>query len=156
MKIAIGSDHRGFLLKQAILPFLEELGHQSQDMGCNSYDAVDYPDVAKKVAGAVAGGEADYGVLICSTGIGMSIAANKVPGVRAALCSDRLGARMARQHNNANVLCIGGGMIGEKLAREITTEYLSTDFEGGRHARRVGKIRRLENISRPKDSGSLE
>ena len=149
MRIAVGSDHRGFLLKQAIMPLLEELGHESEDMGCHSSAAVDYLDVAAKVAGAVAGGEADYGVLICGTGIGMSIAANKVPGVRAALCSDPLGARMARQHNDANVLCMGSGLMGEQLAREITMEYLSAKFEGGRHAHRVGEIRQLENNPRP-------
>ena len=145
MRIAIGSDHRGFQLKQAIVPVLVELGHEYQDLGCYSNDSVDYPDVAENVAGAVAKGEADCGVLICGTGIGMSISANKVPGVRAALCSDPISARMARQHNDAQVLCMGGAMVGEWMAKEITTAYLSAEFEGGRHARRVGKIRRLEN-----------
>ncbi len=148
MRIAIGSDHRGYHLKQSVVPLLSELGHQHQDMGCHGTDSVDYPDVAEKVAVAVARGEADYGVLICANGIGMSISANKVPGVRAALCSDPISARMARQHNDANVLCIGGEIIGELVAKEITTAYLSAEFEGGRHARRVGKIRRLENSSR--------
>ncbi len=144
-RIAIGSDHRGFLLKKAIIPLLAELGHDSHDMGCYNGDPIDYPDVAEKVAIAVANGEADYGVLICGTGTGMSISANKVPGVRAALCTDPMSAQMARRHNDANVLCLGGEMIGEWLAKEITAAYLSAEFEGGRHARRVEKISRLDN-----------
>ena len=145
MRIAIGSDHRGFALKQSIVALLEEMGHQTEDSGCYSSDSVDYPDVAEKVAGSVGKGEADYGVLICGTGIGMSIAANKVPGVRAALCSDPSSAVMARQHNDANVLCMGGAMIGEWVAQEITKAYLDAGFEGGRHARRVEKITRLDS-----------
>ena len=156
MRIAIGSDHRGFPLKQAIVPLLTELGHQFQDMGCYDRDSVDYPDVAEKVAEAVAKGESDCGVLICATGIGMSISANKVPGIRAALCSDPISARMTRQHNDANILCMGGEMIGELLAKEIATVYLSSEFEGGRHARRVGKIRRLENTSLPRSTHTQE
>ena len=144
-RIAIGSDHRGFLLKQAIIPLLAELGHDPHDMGCYNVDPIDYPDVAEKVARVVANGEADYGVLICGTGTGMSISANKVPGVRAALCTDPMSAQMARRHNDSNVLCLGGAMIGEWLAGEITAAYLSAEFEGGRHARRVEKISRLEN-----------
>ena len=132
-----------------MLMLLEGLGHQPDDMGCYSRDPVDYPDVAGNVARAVSEGRADRGILICGTGIGMSIAANKVPRVRAALCSDPATARLARQHNDANVLCMGGSIIGEWLAREIVEAYLSADFEGGRHARRVGKIRQLENISVP-------
>ena len=156
MRIAIGCDHRGFPIKQAILPLLAELGHQYQDMGCYSGDSVDYPDIAQEVARAVTKGEANHGVLICGTGIGMSITANKVPGVRAALCSDPMSARMARQHNDANVLCIGGAVIGEWLAREITTAYLSSGFEAGRHTRRVDKICRLERSSWPSDTQSQE
>lgn len=149
MRIAIGSDHRGFTLKKAILPVFTELRYECQDMGCYSTDSVDYPDVAAKVATAVANGDADHGVIICGTGIGMSITANKITGIRAALCSDPISARMARQHNNANVLCIGGAMIGEWLAKEITTAYLTAEFEGGRHAKRIEKIHNLENNSRP-------
>ena len=149
LRIAIGSDHRGFGLKAAIAPLLEELGHQYQDMGCYNSDSIDYPDVAESVARAVAEGQADYGVLICGTGIGMSITANKVPGIRAALCSDPVSAQMARQHNDSNVLCVGGAIVGELMAREITAAYLSAEFQGGRHARRVEKIRRLENNSLP-------
>ena len=145
MRIAIGSDHRGRQLKQAVVPLLEEMGHQWEDIGCHGSDPVDYPDVAEKVARSVAKGEADHGLLICGTGIGMSITANKVTGVRAALCSDPFSARMARQHNHANVLCLGGALLGEWLAREIVTAYLSSGFEGGRHARRVDKISHLEN-----------
>lgn len=145
MRIAIGSDHRGFALKQSIVSLLGEMGHQAEDAGCYSSDSVDYPDVAEKVAGAVGKGEADYGVLICGTGIGMSIAANKVPGVRAALCSDPFSAVMARQHNDANVLCMGGLMIGEWVAQEITKAYLDAGFEGGRHSHRVEKIMRLDS-----------
>ena len=150
--IAVGSDHRGFPLKRAIMPVIEDLGYRCLDMGCHSGDAVDYPDVAEKVARAIAGEEAGYGVLICGTGIGMSIAANKVPGVRAALCPDPLSAEMARQHNDSNILCMGGTMIGEWLAQEIVRAYLSTEFEGGRHARRVEKIRRLENGRLPQET----
>ena len=151
-RVAIGSDHRGFHLKQAIVPLVEELGYQCKDMGCYSTDSADYPDFAAKVAGAVSNGEADYGVLICGTGIGMSITANKVTGVRAALCADPMSARMAREHNDSNVLCMGGAMIGEWLAREITAAYLSAEFEGGRHTRRLEKIARLENSYRPSGS----
>ena len=156
VRIAIGSDHRGFPLKKAIVPLFEELGHQCLDMGCYSADPVDYPDVAEKVARAVANGEVDHGVLICGTGIGMSITANKVPGVRAALCSDPTSARLARQHNDATVLCMGGATIGEWQAREITAAYLSAQFEGGRHARRVGKITRLENGPGPRETQPQE
>lgn len=144
-RIAIGSDHRGLLLKQAIIPLLTELGHDSRDMGCYNGDSIDYPDIAEKVARAVAKGEADFGMLICGTGIGMSIAANKVPGVRAASCGDSMSAQMARRHNDSNVLCLGGEMIGEWLAKEIILAYLSAEFEGGRHVRRVDKISQLEN-----------
>jgi ribose 5-phosphate isomerase B len=149
-RIAIGSDHRGFALKEAIVPLLAELGHQHLDLGCHDGSSVDYPDIAERVATAVAKGEANCGVLICGTGIGMSITANKVPGIRAALCSDPMSAKMAREHNDANVLCMGGAMIGEWLAREITLAYLTSEFEGGRHARRVAKISRLESGSQLK------
>lgn len=144
-RIAIGSDHRGLPLKQVIISLLTELGHDSRDMGSYDGDPTDYPDIAEKVATTVAKREADYGMLICATGIGMSIAANKVPGVRAALCTDTVSAQMARRHNDSNVLCLGGEMIGEWLAKEITLAYLSAEFEGDRHARRVEKISQLEN-----------
>ncbi len=148
-RIAVGSDHRGLPLKQVIISLLTELGHDSRDMGSYNGDPIDYPDIAEKVATAVAKGEADYGMLICGTGIGMSIAANKIPGVRAALCTDTLSAQMARRHNDSNVLCLGGEMIGEWLAKEITLAYLSSEFEGGRHVPRVEKISQLENQLMP-------
>ena len=148
-RIAVGSDHRGLPLKQVIISLLTELGHDSRDMGSYNGEPVDYPDIAEKIATAVAKGEADYGLLICGTGIGMSIAANKVPGVRAALCTDTLSAQMARRHNDSNVLCLGGEMIGEWLAKEITLAYLSSEFEGGRHVPRVEKISQLENQLMP-------
>jgi ribose 5-phosphate isomerase B len=152
--VAIGSDHRGFHLKQSLLGLLAELGHQHQDMGCSSPEPVDYPDVAVKVATAVTRGEADRGVLICGTGIGMSISANKVPGIRAALCGEPSSARMARQHNDANVLCMGGAVVGEKLARAITVAYLTTEFEGGRHSRRLEKVSLLDGTLARQSPGS--
>lgn len=144
MRIAVGSDHRGFKLKQTALVVLGELGHQADDLGCYDEASVDYPDVAQKVAKAVSQEEADLGILLCSTGIGMSMTANKVPRVRAALCSEVVGARMARAHNDANILCMGGSFIGETSAREIIQIFLEGSFEGGRHARRVNKMTVLE------------
>jgi ribose 5-phosphate isomerase B len=146
-RIAIGSDHRGFLLKQTIMPFLRELGHSFHDFG--SYDSipVDYPDVAEKVGLAVAAGSSDQGILICGTGIGMCIAANKIRGVRAAMCHSTFEAERARRHNDANVLCLSGEGMDADLAREIVRTFLSTDFEGGRHSQRVEKIRGLETGS---------
>ena len=144
MRIAVGSDHRGFKLKQTALAVLGELEHQADDLGCYDETSVDYPDVAQKVAKAVSQEKADLGILICATGIGMSMTANKVQGVRAALCSEVFDARMARAHNDANILCMGGSFIGEALAREIIQTFLSGSFEGGRHARRVNKITALE------------
>ena len=145
MRIAIGSDHRGFALKQSLIDMFRELGHETDDVGPYDDDAVDYPDYAEKVAWAVSKGKADRGVLICGTGIGMSIAANKVPGVRAALCSDPFSARMAREHNDANVVCIGGTILGEWSAQETIKAYLEAEFEGGRHSRRVEKIGAIES-----------
>ena len=145
MRIAIGSDHAGFAMKQAIVGLLAELGHSYEDFGCFNSNSVDYPDIARPVAEAVSQKKFDHGILICSTGIGMSIVANKVHGIRAALCHDTFSARRAREHNNANVLCLGEWVIGQGLMREIVTTYLSTDFVGGRHARRVEKIHSLEH-----------
>ena len=119
-------------------------GHSYKDFGCYTTDSVDYPDIAKDVAGAVATGEFEYGILICNTGIGMSIAANKVKGTRAALCHDAFSAQRARQHNNANILCLGTGQ-GEDTVREIIGVFLSSTFEGGRHARRLSKIKDMED-----------
>lgn len=146
-RIAIGCDHRGFALKELIMPFLQKAGHSYQDFGCYSTEPVDYPDIAQKVGEAVASGNFDQGILICSTGIGMSIAANKIKGIRAALCHNTFAAQRARQHNDANVLCLGGEDIDTKSALAIVKTFLATDFEGGRHVQRVNKIRALEGDS---------
>jgi len=142
--IAIGCDHRGLALKQLIMPFLQKASHSYQDFGCYSTSPVDYPDIAQKVGRAVASGEFKQGILICSTGIGMCIAANKIKGIRAALCHNTFAAQRARQHNDANILCLGGEDIDTKSALEIVKTFLTTDFEGGRHVQRVTKIRALE------------
>ncbi len=139
MKIAIGCDHAGFKLKSALLGSVLK-AYDVVDMGTDSAQSVDYPDIAKPVAQAVANGEADYGILICGTGIGMSMAAGKVKGVRAARCSEPYSAEMSRRHNDANVLCFGARVIGIGMAEMIVEKWLSTPFDGGRHARRVGKI----------------
>ena len=146
-RIAIGCDHRGFALKELIMPFLQNAGYIYQDFGCYSTESVDYPDIAQKVGEAVASGNFDQGILICNTGIGMSIAANKIKGVRAALCCDVFAAQRARQHNDANVLCLRGEYIDTESALEIVKTFLATDFEGGRHVQRVNKIRALERDS---------
>jgi ribose 5-phosphate isomerase B len=143
-RIAIGCDHRGFALKELIISFLQNAGHSYQDSGCYSTVPVDYPDIAQKVGEAVASGNFAQGILICSTGIGMSIAANKIIGIRAALCHNTFAAQRARQHNDANVLCLRGENIDTESALEIVKTFLATDFEGGRHAQRVNKIRALE------------
>jgi ribose 5-phosphate isomerase B len=144
VRIALGCDHRGLELKTAIMGLLRELGHDYQDFGAYSSDSVDYPDIAGQVAEAVAGGEFEQGILICSSGIGMSIAANKVKGIRAALCCGTYGADRARRHNDANVLCLGQDAMDISSALDIVKVYLATDFEGGRHQRRLQKIRDLE------------
>ena len=144
MRIALGCDHRGLELKAAIKGLLRELGHDYHDFGTDSTDSVDYPDIAKKVAGVVARKEFEQGILICSSGIGMCIAANKVKGIRAALCCGTLGADRARRHNDANVLCLGQDSMDISSALDIVKVYLATDFEGGRHQRRLQKIRDLE------------
>lgn len=144
MKIAIGSDHAGYEMKEKIKSLLEEKGLTYQDMGTDSDESVDYPDFAYKVANGVAEDKFDKGILICGTGIGMSIAANKLEGVRAALCHDVFSARATRNHNNSNVLTIGSRIIGINLAEEIVKTWLGADFDGGRHERRVGKIDKIE------------
>ena len=141
--IAIGSDHAGYALKCEIIKHLEEKGVQYIDCGCNG-ESVDYPDIAEKTCAKVVSGEADKGILICGTGVGISISANKIKGIRAALCGDWYSAKYTRLHNDANVLCMGGRVIGAGLAAEITDMFLETEFEGGRHARRVDKIMKLE------------
>jgi ribose 5-phosphate isomerase B len=144
MRIALGCDHRGLKLKQVIIGLLTELGHDYQDFGCYTGDPVDYPDIAKQVAEAVISGKFEHGILICSSGIGMSIAANKVKGIRAALCCDTFGAERARRHNNANILCLGEDSVEPGAALDIVKVYLSSTFEGGRHLRRLEKIRSME------------
>lgn len=144
MRIAIGCDHRGLSLKQFILKLLDESKHTYEDFGCYTPESVDYPDIAKKVAEAVARGGFQCGILICDTGIGMSIAANKVKGIRAALCHDVSSACRARQHNDANILCLAAGK-GEDPMPEIVLTFLTTAFEGERHLRRVNKIKALES-----------
>ena len=144
MRIAIGCDHRGLNLKQFVIKLITEAEHSYKDFGCYATDSVDYPDIAKKVAEAVAKGDFNHGILICDTGIGMSIAANKVKGIRAALCYDAYAALRSRQHNNANILCLKGEDIEASLAIEIVRTYLGANFEGGRHVRRLDKIKALE------------
>lgn len=142
--IAIGSDHGGYALKVHILKYLEEKGYAYKDYGTFDDKSVDYPDYALPVAQAVAGGEAERGILICGTGIGIGIAANKVPGIRAALCHDSFSARASREHNNANILTMGERVIGPGLALDIVDIWLHTDFTGGRHKTRIDKIADIE------------
>ena len=140
MRIAIGSDHAGFALKEVLRPELEALGDTVTDFGTHSEQSMDYPDIAFPLAEAVAQGEFDLGVLICSNGVGPSIAANKVHGIRAALCHDVFSAKRARQHTNANVLCMGSWAIGRGAAWEVLRAFRDAEFEGGRHQRRLDKL----------------
>lgn len=142
--IAIACDHGGYALKEAVKAHLDELGLAWRDFGTNSTDSCDYPDYAAPAARAVGSGECDRGIVICTTGIGVSIVANKIPGVRCALCSDPLSAEMTRRHNDTNMLAMGAGIIGQNLALKIVDTWLGTAFEGGRHQRRVDKITALE------------
>ncbi|MBI4496461.1 MAG: ribose 5-phosphate isomerase B [Chloroflexi bacterium] len=146
MRIALGSDHAGFRLKQTVAEFLAEWSHEVEDYGCYDTLPVDYPDVAREVGLAVAEGRCDRGILVCSNGVGMSIAANKVQGIRAALCHDTFSARRCREHNDANVLCLGEWVIGQGVARELVWAFLTTGFlaDHERHVRRVGKIAALD------------
>ncbi len=146
MRIAVGSDHAGFVMKQAIAGLLSELGHSYEDFGCFNTSSVDYPDIARPLAESVSGKKFDRGILICSTGAGMCMVANKIQGIRAAVCHDTFSARRAREHNDANVLCLGEWVIGQGLMREIVTTFLCSDFVGGRHARRVEKINAIEHL----------
>jgi len=145
MRIAIGGDHWGVELKKAIIKLLSDSGHSYEDFGTDTTDPVDYPDIAQKVAEAVARGDFERGILICNNGIGMSIAANKVKGIRAALCYTAFNARRTRQHQDANILCLGAGkeQVHEPVA-EIVEAFLTTEFEGGRHQRRIDKIKAME------------
>lgn len=144
MRIAIAGDHRGYAAKEKMSLLLNEQGHDVVDMGAHSARSVDYTDVAFGASKAVADGQVDTAVLLCGSGIGMSISANKVAGVRAALCSDELTAQMARRHNDANVLCLAADLLGEELMRRIVEVWLETEFEAGRHSRRVEKITLIE------------
>ena len=140
MKIAIGADHGGFELKRTLAAKLSDLGHEVIDLGTDSSASVDYPDFADQVCGQVLDGKAHCGILVCGTGIGMSMAANKYRGIRAALCANEYSARMSREHNNANVLCLGDRVLGKGLAESIVEVWLSASFGGGRHQRRVDKF----------------
>ncbi|MBM4075990.1 MAG: ribose 5-phosphate isomerase B [Planctomycetes bacterium] len=144
MRIAVASDHRGYELKQKILALLSELNHEGRDLGPSSSEVCDYPDFAARAAEAVSNGSVDRAILICCSGIGMSIVANKYQGVRAALCHDDLTAEMSRRHNDANVLCLSADLLGDRLASRMIELWLGTPFEGGRHARRIGKIAEYE------------
>ena len=144
MRIVIGGDHRGLNLKQSVIQLITQMGYSYEDVGCYTAEAVDYPDIARNVAEAVARGDFDYGILVCDTGIGMSIAANKIGGIRAALCHDAFSASRARQHNDANILCLGAEEEQDRV-REIVGIFLTAQFEGGRHLRRLNKIRAMED-----------
>ncbi|MGN8875513.1 ribose 5-phosphate isomerase B [Pseudoflavonifractor sp. HCP28S3_F10] len=144
MKISLGCDHGGFAMKEHIKTWLEGHGYQVEDCGCYSTDSVDYPIYGKAAAEAVASGACQRGIVVCTTGIGISISANKVKGIRCALCHEPLSAEMTRRHNDANMLAIGGGMIGPNMADRIVEAFLTTEFEGGRHQRRVDLISDIE------------
>jgi ribose 5-phosphate isomerase B len=150
MKIAVGSDHRGYEAKQLIKAIVVQMGHECVDFGTNDTHPVDYPDIAYLVATAVSTKQAERAILICATGIGMSIAANKIKDVRAALCHDELSAKISRDHNDSNILCLSGDQIGEVLLRKIVEAWLNTDFSGGRHQRRVNKIKVIEECKDPR------
>lgn len=143
--IALACDHGALALKEAIKKHLTARGMEYRDFGTDSLDSCDYPDFAAPAAKAVASGECDRGIVVCTTGIGVSIVANKVKGIRCALLSDKMSARLTRQHNDTNMMAMGAGVVGEKLALEIVDTWLDTPFEGGRHQRRIDKITALEN-----------
>ncbi len=140
MKIAIGSDHGGYELKQFLVSKLVAAGHEIHDLGCKSAASVDYPDFAEKVCAQVISGEAVFGILVCGTGIGMSMVANRHRNIRAAVCHDEYTARLSREHNAANILCLGDRVLGKGVAEGIVDIWLDTPFEGGRHQRRIGKF----------------
>ena len=144
MKVAIASDHRGYRAKAELKSFLEKLGHSVLDLGCDGPESCDYPDVTLPGAVSVAKGETQRGIFLCGTGIGTSIAANKVRGIRAALCHDELTAGLSRRHNDANVLCLPADLLGEELLRRVVDVWMTTEYEGGRHQRRLEKITAYE------------
>ena len=137
MKISIGSDHGGYALKQELITYLQEKGHEVKDSGCHDTSSCDYPEMASRVATAIQRGEAELGLLFCGTGLGISMAANKYDGIRAACCSDYFSAKFTRVHNDANILCLGERVTGRGLAADLADIFLNTDFEGGRHLRRI-------------------
>ena len=145
MNIAMGCDHGGYALKERIKKYLTEKGHTIVDCGTDSTESCDYPVYGEAAARKVASGECERGIVVCTTGIGISISANKVRGIRCALCSDAFSAEMTRRHNDANVLALGAGIVGGNLAERIVDVFLSTEFEGGRHARRVDRMMEIEN-----------
>jgi len=151
MKIAVGSDHRGYEMKEQVKVITAELGHESIDCGTSDSNPMDYPDTAYLAATAVSSGKADRAILICATGIGMCMAANKIHGIRAALCHDELTAQISRDHNDSNVLCLSGDQIGEVLLRKMVEVWLNTEFSGGRHLRRVKKIGAIEQGKDPRE-----
>ena len=144
MKIAMGCDHGGYALKCELIKHLEEQGHEVKDFGCYSTESCDYPEFGEAAARAVASGECERGIVICTTGIGISMAANKVKGIRCAHVCDPLSAEMTRRHNDANMLALGAGLIGQNMADRCVEVFLNTEFEGGRHARRVGELDAIE------------
>ena len=144
MKLAVGADHGGYHLKTFILKYLTEQGHECVDYGCDSPERCDYPVYGERVARAVAGGECELGVLICGTGIGISLAANRVPGIRAAVCSEPYSAQLTREHNNANIIAFGARVVGEGTAAMIVDAFLSAEFQGGRHAERVAMLDQIK------------
>lgn len=148
MKIAIAADHGGFELKNSMVEYIKSLGNEVENLGTNSSESVDYPDFAKKVCEEIQKGNSELGILICGTGIGMSLAANKFKGIRAACVSDVYSAKMSRNHNNANVLCIGARVVGDEVAKLIIKTFLENEFEAGRHQRRVDKIMSFEKENR--------
>jgi len=149
MKLSIAADHRGYQAKKRMKVFLSELGHQTEDFGTDSTKPCDYPDCAYPAAKSVAEGKTDRGIFFCGTGIGMSLAANKVKGIRAALCHDEVTADMARRHNDANILCLPADLLGDKQMTQIIRIFLETPFDGGRHLRRIQKLTKIEDGQAP-------
>ena len=154
MLVAVGTDHRGFGIKSKLIQYLGELNHDVSDEGTHDDASVDYPDIASKVSRKVSGGLADRGILICGTGVGMAITANKFRGVRAAAIQDEVTAEVCRRHNDLNVLCLSADMLSERQLERIVELWLKTEFEGGRHSRRIEKIKEIENAEQPCAEGS--
>ena len=151
MKIAVANDHRGLKAMKEVKAIIKQLNHECIDFGSNDDNPVDYPDVAYQAAKAVSQSQADRAILVCGSGIGMSIVSNKIKGIRAALCFDELNARVSRNHNDANVLCLSGDLLGTAVLRKIVEIWLTTDFQGGRHQRRVNKIKAIEQGRDPRE-----